>query len=51
MKPLSIIKARRLEDRSANKWDKKVKATKSVSPVRGASDRRPANRGGDDLIE
>ena len=41
MKPLSIIKARRLEDRSANKWDKKVKATKSVSPVRGASDRRP----------
>lgn len=38
-KPLSIIEARRLEDRSNNVWDKKKKSGgKSLSPVRSPQD-------------
>lgn len=41
-KPLSIIEARRLEDRSNNVWDKKKKSGgKSLSPVRSSPDHDP----------
>ena len=41
-KPLSIIEARRLEDRSNNVWDKKKKlGGKSLSPVRSSPDSDP----------